>query len=279
GQRQVGTRDSVDAAILAVLAFTCTKQDYASECRRSTGHVYDTGASKVAEAKVTQGVHAEHRVAAPGPAAFHRVDETGHDHCEGKERPQFHALGDRTGHDRHRGSNKHDLEEEVRGTGVDRATTETVFAGREVTQYGIRIHVRNTGQEYLAAVHDGVTAHQVHDAGSGIQCDVLGQNFGGVLGTHQTGFEHGKASCHPHDECTTDKEVERIHGVLKFINVVFHGETLRRKKNVLAGKRGYTASSPVSPVRIRIACSRVVTKILPSPILPVLAALAMDSIT
>ena len=35
----------------------------------------------------------------------------------------------------------------------------------------------------------------------------------------------------------------------------------------------YSASAPVSPVRMRTTCSRSKTKILPSPILPVLAAL------
>lgn len=40
-----------------------------------------------------------------------------------------------------------------------------------------------------------------------------------------------------------------------------------------------TASAPVSPVRIRITCSTSRTKILPSPILPVRAALMMASTT
>ena len=37
-------------------------------------------------------------------------------------------------------------------------------------------------------------------------------------------------------------------------------------------RNAYRASAPVSPVRIRITCSSSKTKILPSPILPVLAA-------
>ena len=40
----------------------------------------------------------------------------------------------------------------------------------------------------------------------------------------------------------------------------------------LARKVIYTASRPLSPVRIRIDCSTGITKILPSPILPVCAA-------
>src|SRR4030095_14471372 len=39
----------------------------------------------------------------------------------------------------------------------------------------------------------------------------------------------------------------------------------------------YTAASPDSPVRMRTTCSTAVTKILPSPILPVCAALTMAS--
>src|SRR5690606_16971169 len=35
--------------------------------------------------------------------------------------------------------------------------------------------------------------------------------------------------------------------------------------------RPYSAATPLSPVRMRIACSMGVTKILPAPILPVLA--------
>ena len=40
----------------------------------------------------------------------------------------------------------------------------------------------------------------------------------------------------------------------------------------------YSASAPVSPVRMRTTCSRSKTKILPSPILPVLADFSMASI-
>ena len=39
------------------------------------------------------------------------------------------------------------------------------------------------------------------------------------------------------------------------------------------------AAVPVSPVRMRTTCSRLVTKILPSPILPVRAEFSMASIT
>ena len=41
----------------------------------------------------------------------------------------------------------------------------------------------------------------------------------------------------------------------------------------------YSASAPVSPVRMRMTCSRSNTKTLPSPILPVLADFSIASIT
>ncbi len=40
----------------------------------------------------------------------------------------------------------------------------------------------------------------------------------------------------------------------------------------------HTAASPLSPVRMRTTCSTAVTKILPSPIFPVRAALMIASI-
>ncbi|EEI86820.1 hypothetical protein HMPREF0072_0616, partial [Anaerococcus lactolyticus ATCC 51172] len=42
---------------------------------------------------------------------------------------------------------------------------------------------------------------------------------------------------------------------------------------------GYSASAPISPVRMRMTCSTAVTKILPSPILPVPADDWIASIT
>ncbi len=43
-------------------------------------------------------------------------------------------------------------------------------------------------------------------------------------------------------------------------------------------RRNHTASAPASPVRMRIIRSTGVTQILPSPILPVCAALTMASV-
>src|SRR5512142_2334278 len=50
-------------------------------------------------------------------------------------------------------------------------------------------------------------------------------------------------------------------------------------KNFFISISPYKASGPVSPVRMRITCSRSCTKILPSPILPVWADFSIASIT
>src|SRR5690606_20806773 len=99
----------------------------------------------------------------------------------------------------HGGGHEHDLEEEVGGFGVDCAAFETVFTAGKLAEHGGGIHIRDTAQERCATVHDGVTTHHVHGAGDGIQSKVLGQDFRGVLGSDETGFEHRKAGGHPHD--------------------------------------------------------------------------------
>ena len=198
-QRHVGTREGADFAVGAVLAFTGTQQENTGQGSCSTSHVYDAGAGEVAEAQVAQVVQAEHVFTTPGPCPLKRVDYSGHDHREDQEGPQLHALGNRTGDDGHGGSHKHHLEEEVCCTGVDGAAGKAVFTGSEVTQNAVYIHIGNAGEEHVAAIHDGVSAYHVHGAGNGKQGHVLGQDFGCVLGTHQAGFEHGKASRHPHN--------------------------------------------------------------------------------
>ena len=115
GQRHVGAREGTDFTVGAVFAFTRAKQQYASQGRSGTCHVYDAGAGEVTEAKITEVVHTEHIGATPGPRAFQRVDKASHEDREYQERPQLHALGNRAGHDGHGGGHEHDLEEEVRG--------------------------------------------------------------------------------------------------------------------------------------------------------------------
>src|SRR5215213_2408429 len=56
-------------------------------------------------------------------------------------------------------------------------------------------------------------------------------------------------------------------------------DLFRRQAQRLLGARHYSAASSVSPVRMRIARPISVMKILPSPTLPVFAALMIASIT
>src|SRR5690554_1584753 len=173
GQGQVGTRNGTDLTVRAVFAFTSTQQEHASQSCSRTGHVNDTGAGKVTEAQVAQVIHAEDIGFAPGPGTFHRVDEAGHDNCEDQESPELHALGNRAGDDGHGGSHENHLEEEVcrRGVSCCRLVLEALF----------NAHAGDAAQEGAATVHDGVAADHVHGAGNGVQGDVLGQDFSGVL--------------------------------------------------------------------------------------------------
>ncbi len=97
------------------------------------------------------------------------------------------------------------------------------------------------------------------------------ENFGRILSAYHARFEHGKTWRHKHDQDAHHQKIERIQGLVS-LNQIFHNLyscMLRR----------YTASAPVSPVRIRTTSSSEATKILPSPTLPVLAALVMASRT
>src|SRR5690606_29275095 len=164
----------------------------------------------------------EDRVAAPGPGTFHRIDEAGHDHGEGQEGPELHALGDRSGDNRHGGGHEDDLEEEVGCARVDRAAFEAVFTASKLAQHCSRVDLANAAQEEAAVVHDLIATDQVHDAGDREQTHVLGENFGCVLGSDQTRFEHRESGGHPHDQSATDQEVKGVHGVLQLKYVVFH---------------------------------------------------------
>src|SRR5690606_36983364 len=110
---------------------------------------------------------------------------------------------------------------EIRGTGVNRATTETVFTPGKIAQHRIGIHITHAGEEVLPAVHDRVTADHVHDAGHRIQGHVFSQDLGCVLGADETGFEHRETCRHPHYQRTAHQEIEGVHCVLQFINIVF----------------------------------------------------------
>jgi hypothetical protein len=55
-----------------------------------------------------------------------------------------------------------------------------------------------------------VAAKHVHDAGDGIETDILGQNLGRIFRANQTRLQHRKAGRHPHDERPHDEEVKRV---------------------------------------------------------------------
>jgi hypothetical protein len=214
----------VGDAVRTVFAGARPEEQNAGQRSGGASHVHDARAGKVSEAEIfAQVEHAEHVLAAPGPAAFHRIDDPGHDDREDQKGPKFHAFGHGAGYDRHGGGDEHDLEEEVRSAGVDRIAVEPVFRGSR--QHLVEAEGFDAAQEPTAAVHDGVTAGQVHETGDGIERDVLGQDFGGVFGPHQAGLQHGEAGGHPHHQGATDKKVESVDGVLQLEDLVFHVQT------------------------------------------------------
>ena len=74
----------------------------------------DSASGEVQETQVAQSVHAENWVPAPRPTTLHRVDKSGHYHCEGEEGKELHSLGHGTGHNGHCSGNKNHLKKEVR---------------------------------------------------------------------------------------------------------------------------------------------------------------------
>ena len=143
--RQVGTRNGVDfTVLLPYLPLRAPSSSTPARAAEAPAMCTMPEPGEVAEAQVTQGVHAEDRSAAPGPGAFHRVDEAGHDHCESQEGPQLHALGNSTGDDGHGSCHEHHLEEEVGRRSIVAVT-----------------NAHDSRQEVAAVVHDGVAAHQV----------------------------------------------------------------------------------------------------------------------
>jgi hypothetical protein len=104
------------------------EQQDTGECGSSARHMHDARAGEVGEAEiVAKAEQTKDGLATPGPTAVHRVDETGHDHCEQQEGPQLHAFGHGTRDNRHGGCHEHYLEEEVRGVGIHRTTIESGF--------------------------------------------------------------------------------------------------------------------------------------------------------
>src|SRR3546814_1838803 len=82
GQRQVGARHRVDAAVGAVLALAGTEDDGAGQRRPAAHRMDDGGTGEVGEADLREPA------AAPGPGALDRVDDGGEDGREDHERPE-----------------------------------------------------------------------------------------------------------------------------------------------------------------------------------------------
>ena len=75
--------------------------------------------------------------------------------------------------------------------------------------------------------------------------DVLGQDFNGVLGAHETGLQQGETGSHPHDKCAAYQEIEGINRVLQFKNLVFHfysssSYTVPASRMLAQGRCGWT---------------------------------------
>ena len=115
------------------------------------------------------------------------------------DRQREHQQGDAEAIDRPRegaqpvvvgsgGGDEDDLEEKVRGAGVNRATVEAIL-GR-CRKDLVQVERFDAGEEIAAAIHDGVAAGEIHETGYGVQRHILGQDLGGVLGADETGLEH-----------------------------------------------------------------------------------------
>ena len=78
------------------------------------------------------------------------------------------------------------------------------------------------GQEITAVVHDRVTAHEVHHAGHRKQGDVLGQDFGGVLGRTRPASSMAKPAAIHMTSAPQTRNMKGVECKLQFENVVFH---------------------------------------------------------
>ena len=106
-QWHVTARDRGNRPIFVVFALTRTEQDNTGQRRCRTTQMHHTRTRKILKTSRIK------KTAAPLPVTLHWVDETRHHNGKAQKGPQFHPLGNGTRHDRHRGCNKHNLEEEV----------------------------------------------------------------------------------------------------------------------------------------------------------------------
>ena len=220
-QRQIGTGDRIDLTVGAILALARTEYQDTCQSSSSACHVHDTGTGVIAEAGLGE------EPTAPAPVALDRVDEAGHDYCEGQEGKQLHALGNRTGDDRHGGRDEYHLEEEVRAVRIiGRILVTGSRRGQNICRIVFSADQQTEARQdaaFAAGVHDVVTDQQIHNAGDGIERHVLGQDLGRVLGTNEARLEHGKARRHPHDQRAAQQKVKGIKRILDLYDI-FHNK-------------------------------------------------------
>ena len=90
-----------------------------------------------------------------------------------------------------------------KSTAKQEATTEALQGAED----GETVDLEASEEAALEArIGDRVADHPEHQARNRVEPDVLETLDRDVLRTHQPGFEHGKASGHPHDEETADQE-------------------------------------------------------------------------
>ena len=218
-QRQVRARERVDRAVLAVFAATRAQDDGADQGGPAADAMHDRGAGKIGEAHLGQPA------ATPGPGPLDWVDDAGQDDGEQQERPQFDPLGKRPGNDRGRGGDKHHLEEPVGGDRIAVADDSADLLGSGLfgakqCQLGFGGIVEGAAQRADPArdigIHQAIADQVIHQPGDGIERDVFQADGGGVLGSHQAGFQHGEPGGHPHDQRAVHQEgkgVEDITGL------------------------------------------------------------------
>lgn len=166
------------------------EQEYVGQSCSCIGYVYDVGVGKVVEVKVVQRVYVKYRGIVSGSGIFYWVDEVSYDDGEDQESLEFYVFSYGIGDDGYSGCYEDYLEEEVRCVRVDGIIFEVVFMVGEVVQNCSCVNVGNVGQEDVIVVYDGVIVYQVYDVGNGKQCYVFGQDFGGVFGVYQVGFQY-----------------------------------------------------------------------------------------